>query len=48
MKKTYISKIFSRILILDQMLLIVWKIYVQMIPKNNDPFLGSSSKNDPF
>ena len=48
MKKTYISKIYSRNLILDHMLLILSKIYVQMIPKNNDPFLGSSSKNEPF
>ena len=48
MKKTYISKIYSRNLILDHMLLSVSKIYVQMIPKNNDPFLGSSRKNDPL
>ena len=48
MKKTYISKIYSRNLILDHMLLIVSKIYGQMIPKNNDPFLGSSSKSEPF
>ena len=48
MKKTYIFKIYSRNLILDHMLLIVPKIYVQMISKNNDPFLGSSSKNELF
>ena len=48
MKKMYISKIYSRNLILNHMLSIVYKIYVQMIPKYNDPFLGSSSKNDPF
>ena len=48
MKKTYISKIYSRNLILIHMLLNVPKISVQMIPKNNDPFLGLSSKNDPF
>ena len=48
MKKTYISKIYSQNFILDKMLLIVPKISVQMIPKYNDPFLGSSSKNYPF
>ena len=48
MKKTKISKSYSRNLILDHMLLSVSKIYFQMIPKNNDPFLGSSNKNDPF
>ena len=48
MKKTYITKIYSRNHILDHMLLSVPKIYVQMIPKINDPFLGSSCKNEPF
>ena len=38
----------SRNLILDHMLLSVAKIDVQMIPKNNDSFSGSSSKNYPF
>ena len=37
MKNTYISKIYSRNLILDHMLLSAPKIYVQMIPKNKDP-----------
>ena len=48
MKKTQISKIHSRNLMLDQMLLSVLKIYVQMIPKNDDPFLESSRKSEPF
>ena len=47
-RRTYISKIHSRNLILDHMLSAVPKISFQMIPKNKDPLTGSFSQKLSF